>query len=76
MAFDCVGAETSEYAARALKDGGKLVCLVKRPKDAGDRVEVLDLLVKRFHEDSDYGSRLMDFVEGLLRRGVTTASAC
>lgn len=68
-ALDCVGDKTAGFAARALQPGGKLVCLVKAPKlEEGSGVEVLGVLIKRFHEDTKYGLRLMTFVEELLQR--------
>ncbi|KAA8911486.1 chaperonin 10-like protein [Sphaerosporella brunnea] len=70
MALDCVGAQTAEFAARALAENGRLVCLVQRPKFLSSPpkkgLEVLDVLIKRFHEDVQYGQELMELVERLL----------
>jgi NADPH:quinone reductase-like Zn-dependent oxidoreductase len=71
MALDCVGAETAEFGARALGENGRLVCLVKQPKFSSGLpkagLEVLDVLIKRFHEDLQYGQELMELAERLLR---------
>lgn len=71
IAIDCVGGATAGFAAQALKEGGRLVCLVQRPKSLDDerRVELLDVLLKRFHEDLVYGRRLMVLAERLLKDG-------
>jgi NADPH:quinone reductase-like Zn-dependent oxidoreductase len=69
IGIDCVGKETSTYAVQSLADKGKLVCLVQKPstpQDATKSVEICEVLVKRFHEDSIYGQGLMDFVSSLL----------
>lgn len=66
-AIDCVGSETAGYAARALGSGGTLVALVKPPKQVPENVNVTDILIKKFHEDRDWGDSLMRFAEVLLQ---------
>jgi NADPH:quinone reductase-like Zn-dependent oxidoreductase len=68
MGLDCVGAHTAGLAARALKEKGRLVCLVQPPK-AVVPLQVSQLLIKRFHEDLGYGERLMALVTKLLESG-------
>jgi NADPH:quinone reductase-like Zn-dependent oxidoreductase len=70
LALDCVGADTAACAASALAEGGKVVCLVKKPKESQAGVELGSVLIKRFHEDEAYSGRLMEFVEELLEQGV------
>ena len=74
LAIDCVGQETATSASRALEGGGKLVYLVKGPRqDAAKANDVVttDILIKRFHEDPGYGQSLVDYVShGLFSRQV------
>ncbi|ORY80859.1 chaperonin 10-like protein [Protomyces lactucae-debilis] len=71
-AIDCVGAETTAFAARAVAPlGGTVVGLVKLPSQenlpAGVTAETI--LIKRFHEDRVYGDTLMRLTEELLKQG-------
>ena len=65
LGIDCIGQETATFAIRALQTGGKLACLVKAPDQAvveKTGVEVVDVLIKRFHEDAAYGGNVVDFI--------------
>ncbi|KAI9850401.1 MAG: hypothetical protein M1838_005734 [Thelocarpon superellum] len=75
LAIDCVGAETAGWAAQALKEGGKLVCLVRKPDLTGlhtvaPGIVIQDILVKKFHEDPAYGQQLMDYITWALQTQV------
>lgn len=65
LAVDCVGQQTATSAVKALQPGGKLAYLVKQPDQAMAEsfgVDATDILIKRFHEDPEYGQSLVDYV--------------
>ena len=69
LGMDCVGQQTATWALSALQPTGRLACLVKGPDKtavAASRVEVTDILIKRFHEDAEYGQSLMDYISDSL----------
>ena len=74
LGVDCVGQETATYAIRAQQLGGKLVYLVKKPKQGiveEMKAQVTDILIKRFHEDEGYGRFLTDHISrSLLCRSI------
>ena len=69
LAIDCVGQETATNVVRGLQPGGKLVCLVKKPQQPAmeeAQVQVVEILIKKFHEDALYGQKLVDLVSSAL----------
>ncbi|KAL8822708.1 MAG: hypothetical protein Q9191_006564 [Dirinaria sp. TL-2023a] len=69
LGIDCVGQETATYVAQALQPGGRLAYLVKKPDSAvanERKVSATDILIKKFHEDENYGRALVDFISDAL----------
>ena len=74
LAIDCVGKETATYAARSLQAGGRLACMVKQPQQAtldANQVQATDILIKKFHEDENFGRYLVNFIsDGIARKEI------
>ena len=65
LGIDCVGQETATCAVQALQPGSRLAYLVKQPDTHVTderKVTATDILIKRFHEDENYGRALVDFI--------------
>ncbi len=76
-AVDTVSRETSELVLVALKQNKpnvdnykqKVAFLVSKPKQVPSDIDIQDVAIKSFHEDTSFGTKLVEHTTELLREG-------